>query len=172
MGRDKADLPHPGGGTFLDHAVSRLATIAAQVAVSGRAGRQPEELAIADQMAEQGPAMAVWSAVRYAAQAGFSSVLVTPVDMPDLQSQHLRQLMDSAAIDCPTCASFDGQTPHPLVAIYPVILASELETVARSEQRSLRAWLLHRPVQRVQLPDAAKRDCNTPSNLGDGRHPT
>ncbi|MGV3484624.1 MAG: molybdenum cofactor guanylyltransferase [Planctomycetaceae bacterium] len=164
MGRDKATLPHAAGGDFLEYAISRLAQLTSHVAVSGRESPVPAAMTIADQSPSLGPAMAVWSAVRFAVEAGYSSILVTPVDMPDLDSQHLQRLVDSAASDKPTCASFDGRTAHPLVAIYPVCLAAELEAVARSERRSLQAWLAQRPLTLVPLPVSAQRDCNTPAS--------
>lgn len=165
MGRDKATLIHPCGLTFLEHAIARLSQVTSHVAVSGRPLAPGNVFSIPDQIASQGPAMAVWSAVLFASQANHAAVLLTPVDMPDLEPQHLQLLIDLAMPDRPTCATFDGQTPHPLVALYPVALASELAEVARSQRRSLRAYLTGRPVQCVMLPESVNRDCNTPHRL-------
>ncbi len=165
MGRDKAVLVHASGGTFLDYAISRLLPITPQVAVSGRITKLSNVFSILDQTVDQGPAMAVWSAIQFAKQADFGATMVTPIDMPDLESQHLQRLIDSMSTIDPTCATFDGNTPHPLIAIYPVSLEPELAIVAQSRQRSLRAWLTDRPCTLVQLPDTAKRDCNCPGEV-------
>lgn len=162
---DKATLAHPGGLTFLEHAIWRLSQVTPHVAVSGRPVTQENILEIPDQTPVLGPAMAVWSAVQVAARLKFSSILVTPLDMPDLEPKHLQALIDAATGHWPTCASFDGQSPHPLVAVYPVSLMPELEVVANSQRRSLRAWLATCPSRLVLLPEHAKRDCNTPQDI-------
>jgi molybdenum cofactor guanylyltransferase len=163
MGRDKATLIHTSGATYLEYAISRLAEITRYVAVSGRKIDQTgiTITSIPDQSPALGPAMAVWSAIQYAADEQFAAILVTPIDMPDLESQHLRSLIEAMENELPTCATFDGKTPHPLVAIYPVILERQLGVVAQSAHRSLRQWLSTHPCQLVMLPDNAKRDRNT-----------
>jgi molybdenum cofactor guanylyltransferase len=163
MGRDKATLIHSSGVTFLEYAISRLAQITPDVAASGRITDQANIISIPDQTPALGPAMALWSAIKFAKQVGFAAIIITPIDMPDLEAKHLRLLIDARRNDRPTCATFDGNTPHPLVAIYPVSLEPDLAIVAQSEHRSLRAWLTAQPCTLVLLPDKAKRDCNTAS---------
>jgi len=167
MGSDKAMLPHASGLTFMNYAIARLSSIVPIVVVSGRLLDPPSQSVecIPDQTPGLGPAVAVWSAVLFAKQQGFDSILITPVDMPDLESQHLRRLMDAAIPGVPTCATFDGNLPHPLIAIYSVSLEKELQSIAESTRRSLRAWLASRAHTLVQLPESAKRDLNSPADL-------
>jgi len=165
MGSDKAMLVLPSGLTFLDHAIERLHNVVNLVATSGRAIERESVAFIPDLEASMGPAMAVYSAVFYAEQCGRNLVLITPVDMPDLTADHLRQLIDAADTHQPTCATFDEGVPHPLVAIYPVSLKSELERVVASPRRSLRAWLSTRSFTAVSLPSLALRNINTPDQL-------
>ena len=167
MGSDKALLIHANGLTFLNHAIARLTSLVPQVVVSGRL-LDPEIKtvdSVPDQTPGLGPAIAVWSATIFAKQHGFDSILVTPVDMPDLEIQHLRRLIDAHVPGLPTCATFDGNLPHPLVGIYPVSLEHELQAVTESPRRSLRAWLASRSHTLVQLPESAKCDLNSPANL-------
>jgi len=167
MGSDKAMLPHASGLTFLNYAIERLSSLVPKVVVSGRLlDPQTQTIeCIPDQTPGLGPGIAVWSAVLFAKQQGFDSILVTPVDMPDLESQHLQRLIDASLPGVPTCATFDGSLPHPLVAIYSVSLEHELQCVAESTRRSLRAWLASRAHTLVQLPESAKRDLNSPADL-------
>jgi len=167
MGSDKAMLPHDSGLTFLNYAISRLSSLVPKIVVSGRLldPRAQAIECIPDQIPGLGPGIAVWSAVLFAKQQGFDSILVTPVDMPDLESQHLRRLMDAAIPGVPTCATFDGNLPHPLIAIYSVSLEHELQSVAESTRRSLRAWLASRTHMLVQLPESANLDLNSPADL-------
>lgn len=162
MGRDKALLEHASGVTFLDYAIGRISPLVAAIATSGRRVDSNTVECVPDQTPELGPAMAVWSAVLFAKQRQFSAILVTPIDMPDLETMHLQRLIQSAVADQPTCVTFDGVNPHPLVAIYPVSLEGELEVVAQSARRSLRAWLASRSHVLVNLPETAQRDFNEP----------
>lgn len=162
MMRDKAMLLHPNGNTYLEFAVQRLGQIVTNVAVSGRSEGTAGIINIPDRSPNLGPAMAVGSAVQFAKLNGFTAILVTPVDMPDISSEDLKQLIDAASLDQPTCATFDLKTPHPLVAIYPTALEQELADVANSDRRSLLAWLEKRPTKLIGFPLPASRDVNTP----------
>jgi molybdopterin-guanine dinucleotide biosynthesis protein A len=162
MGCDKATMMHASGVTFIDYAISRLISLVPRVVVSGRPAEAGTVDSISDQTPGLGPAVAVWSAIQFAKQQGYASILVTPIDTPNLESRHLQQLMDSVVPDIPLCATYDGCVPHPLIAIYPVSLDHELEVVALSTRRSLRAWLASRPHSLVRLPVFAMRDFNTP----------
>jgi len=165
MGTDKAMLPHPSGKSFLDHAVQRFSTVADQVAISGRVTQDSSLTHIADLSPSMGPAMAVYSAVLFASQNRFDAVIVTPVDMPDLSVDHIKQLVAAGNESEPTCAVFESKIPHPLVAIYPAILLQELEQVALSPQRSLRRWLSTRSFIAVSFESLTLRDINTPEQF-------
>lgn len=165
MGSDKAMLVNSSGTTFLDHAVERLRKVSNHVAVSGRAIERTDVASIPDLTASMGPAVAVYSAVLFAERCGHDLILVTPVDMPNLTADHLSGLIDAIDLHQPTCATFDETMPHPLVAIYPVSLKSELEQVVTSPRRSLRVWLSTRSFIAVSLPSLALRNVNTPDQL-------
>ena len=57
---------------------------------------------------------------------------------------------------------------EPLVAIYPVALAGDVDQLARSEDRSLLKWLSAQAPATVNLTPLACRNINTPEDLTDG----
>lgn len=180
MGQDKATLKLASGETFLDRAIANLAQLCQSVAVSGRAVDRADLFSIADLKPQLGPAMAVWSAVKFAQERGFEAVLVVPVDMPLIDVVSLRRLVETRAAnstnglpniwtegeEVPVCATSADGGQHPLLGVYPVRLEPELRCLAESERRSLLGWLQSRTHRTVELPEAAMRDFNTPADLG------
>jgi len=171
MGVDKATLPHPSGlagetRSYLDHAVARLKPLVRQVAVSGRRWTGSAEIVgLLDKQPDLGPAMGVATALRYAAAQGLAGVLVTPVDMPDISSEHLRRLVQAwTQTGGVVCASFDRQRCEPLLAVYPQAALAELQLVVASPERSLSRWVNRGQAVRVDLPADAGRNVNRPSD--------
>lgn len=178
MGHDKAALLHPDGGTFADHAISRLHGVCRHVIVAGAAppsaapsSGPPESDPVAvipDPNVYLGPVTGIVSAMRACRAGGACAVLVTPVDMPYLTAVELRSLIDAAGAGLrthppqPTVATFDGVQREPLVAVYPVELLDSLEKLATSGDRSLNRWLRHQPHRLHRLPAAAAGNINTP----------
>ncbi len=180
---DKATLPHPSSPdaslTMLQHAIRQLQDVVPEVAISSRMAQLPSNWpevtvpVIPDQLTDQGPAMAIYSSLCYAASRGFGAILSSPIDMPDLCSQHLNglrerwlmRLTDPAYTSAPTpiSATFDGQFPQPLVTLYPVQCLPEIASVLQTSRRSLSAWLLCQPQDWVHLPETAGRNWNSPS---------
>ena len=99
MGRDKALLEHASGVSFLDYAIGRVSPLVASIAISGRRLDSSTVECVPDQTAGLGPAMAVWSAILFAKQRQFGAILVTPIDMPDLETMHLQRLIQFAVPD-------------------------------------------------------------------------
>lgn len=170
--------------TFLELAVNRLRPVVGQVAVSGRSaadligwGTLASEklaggklaagvLAIEDTRPGEGPAIGVWESLRLAESLAMSAVLITPVDMPDLETADLLQLVQAWSVGGGiVCGAFAGGRPEPLVAIYPVTELSGIERLARSEHRSLSRYLGERPHRVVPLSATAARNVNTPDDL-------
>jgi len=98
MGRDKARLAW-GGETLLARQFAVLASVvgADRVLVSGQ---RPGYRSVVDEVLGRGPIEGVRSCLRYmmasADFASIASVLVIPVDMPLLRSEHLRSLLTSS----------------------------------------------------------------------------
>lgn len=194
MGSDKARLILPGesraaqgsveptraagvspGTTFLEQAVNRLRPVVGRVAVSGRSqddlagwgGCLERVLAIEDTRPGEGPAGGVWESLRLAETLAMSAVLVTPVDMPDLGTAELWQLVGAWSHGGGiVCGAFAAGRPEPLVAIYPVAELDAVERLLRSTHRSLSRYLGERAPVLVPLSVAAGRNVNTPADLG------
>ncbi len=190
MGTDKANLPHPhppsvdSTVTYLQHAVMRLRPLLLTIAISGRSGDRkigPDVIAIADTSPHQGPAVGVAQSLRHAKKLGLDGILVTPVDMPNLTTEHLRRLIDAwqagrTRSDCRSqqgrtpllaivVATFANQQPQPLLAIYPTALWSAIESLAQSHDRSLSRWLKQQSLIAIPLPQSAAKNVNRPEDI-------
>lgn len=121
MGKDKALLRH-NGETQLGRAVRLLQQQLERVFVSARADQaaEPERARfsqIVDRYADLGPLAGILSAMDTEPQAVW---LVVACDLPNLDSETIRHLLDERSATQPFTAyrsSFDG-LPEPLCAIY------------------------------------------------------
>lgn len=175
MGVDKATLPGDRSlPNYLAQATSRLASLVDHVGVSGRSeaelyhwpGLSKGVVAIPDSRPWDGPAIGVEASLRMAQRLGLAGILVTPVDMPDLDATELRKLIEAWEREPVTIVgSFGADRPEPLVAIYPVTLLEELAELIETPHRSLFRFLCDRTVIRVELPMCAARNVNRPEDL-------
>lgn len=178
MGHPKSELPHPSGGTFLDHAISQLARCCDHVACSLAADSAawPPTLthgvhAIYDAIADCGPAEGVCRAVDLAKTFGCTGVLVTPVDLPGLDADQLQKLIATfrASSNHAVVAISDDAVAtkrlQPLVAIYPVSMQDDLHILARSASRGLYRLLAGCDYVAVELPAAVLHNVNSPCDL-------
>jgi molybdopterin-guanine dinucleotide biosynthesis protein A len=167
MGREKSQLPHPRGGTFLQFAIDRLTPLCSAVVVSGRLADRCGVPQIEDPVPHCGPAGGIAATLAHAAQNSLAACLVTPVDLPDLTTADLLRLKDAwEETACLTIAWSDRW--EPLVGIYPVSFADEIDALAKSCDRSLSRWLATQTVQAVPLSIASLRNVNTPEDLANG----
>lgn len=91
MGRNKALLEH-NGSTLLTIAHNKLKTILGSAGRVFVSGNYPGYFCIPDEIKENGPVEGVWSCTR-GMQFGIA-VLVVPVDMPFIEIESLRTLID------------------------------------------------------------------------------
>jgi len=185
MGRDKASLPHPSGGTFFTHAIEQLAACCAHLGCSVAAvpdttepdgtvtsRHQPDRAHhIVDVRPNRGPAEGVSLSVALAKTIGCTGVLVTPVDLPRLQTEHLASLVLTFAKNPDAIIASVSDDPaslkplQPLVAIYPVGLQSELDRLAGSDRRSLYRFIEKQQHVTVTLPAQVLHNVNSPDDL-------
>jgi molybdopterin-guanine dinucleotide biosynthesis protein A len=182
MGIDKARLLHPQGGTFLTNAIRQLAPLCSLVALAGRIESQVpfallnsaidprRALYLPDPMPHTGPLAGLISALQSAQEQSYLGVLVIPIDMPNLTTEHLRCLVTlfENSSGLPIAATFDNQRPEPLVAIYPTSVLEPLVELNRSEHRSLSRWLMQAGCQLCLLPLSCAPNVNTPQDLQHG----
>ena len=184
MGRDKALLPHPEGGCWLERTLLLLATQPMPVTLYSRHRVHRERAKALAQRLQlgiealdepppwEGPLRALARLMEHHPQ---QRLLLCPVDMPALTAmalQDLRTAADSPAGEDedeggPIVLAHDGERLQPLLGIYPSSDRRRRDltaALARGERR-LQGWLAQQP-QRVRLlPPEALRNSNHPEDL-------
>lgn len=178
MGRDKALLSHPAGGTWLERTLRLLAELGAPITLLSRHGAHLErsealqaelrargvalEL-IAEPPPWQGPLLALHRLMEHHPD---ERLLLCPVDMPDLSLEALQVLLADAATEGPTRLhlAHDGQRLQPLVGLYPssAPIRAHLAAAVERGERRLQNWLVELPCQAVPLDPRAIRNVNRP----------
>jgi cyclic pyranopterin phosphate synthase len=173
MGRDKALLPHPEGGAWLERTLILLGQLGAPITLLSR---HPAHLALARQLAPrlppitamaepppwEGPLLALH---RLMQQHPDQRLLVCPVDMPDLTLTALHRLLAASADDPGAFhLAHDGQRLQPLLGIYPSSkpLRTRLAAAVARGDRSLQRWLEALPCRAIALDPRAIRNVNHP----------
>lgn len=177
MGRDKALLPHPAGGSWLEHGLELLAGCGAPITLlSGHPAHLRCALALAPRLAvpltalaepppRQGPLRAL---ARLMALHPGERLLLCPVDMPWLDSATLAALLAAAAEAATIHLAHDGTRLQPLLGVYPATAARRRRLAAHlaGGGLALQGWLAGERWQAVALPAAALRNANRPADLG------
>lgn len=157
MGTNKS-LVRLGGSTLLEHIVNRISPQAIAIALNGDTDwSEPSGLRrIPDTFAEKlGPLAGILSAMRDTAfhYPEASHVLTVPTDAPLLPPDLMARL--AAAIDGTgsiAVASSDG-TLHPVVGLWPVALADDLDRwILTDEKRRVRHFLQRHRAITVDFP--------------------
>ena len=178
MGRDKALLPHPEGGTWLERTLLLLAQLNAPITLLSR---HPDHLALAQQLAARLPAITAlaepppWEGPllalhRLMQQHPDEQLLLCPVDMPYLTLTALHQLLaaagDAAAATSPTRLhlAHDGERLQPLLGLVPssAPVRNHLAAAVDHGERRLQSWLATQTIQPVPLDPRAIRNVNRP----------
>ena len=171
MGRDKALLPHPEGGTWLERSL-RLAS-GCGLPLSLCSGH-PQHLGLAATLAPQLPVAldlleepAPWEGPlralgRLMNQHPGEDLLLLAIDLPLLQPEHLQQLLATwHPLRRLLVVSSEGRR-HPLTAIYPAELAPKLESSLSSGERSLNRFIATQPHRCLPMERRALSNCNRP----------
>jgi molybdopterin-guanine dinucleotide biosynthesis protein A len=168
MGRDKAALPHPDGGTFLSQTIDRLSQECEDVVVSGQTSAPHQTTTLKDPVLHRGPATGIATALRYCQRKSIDACFVLPTDTPFLTLLDLEKIKQHwLASDQLTIAITDQ--PQPLIGIYPVELTTQLQQLAESEDCSLKRWINFQTHTTVPLSAEHCRNINTPEDLSHGR---
>lgn len=186
MGTDKALLPHPEGGSWLERTLRLLLALEIPVTLLSRharhlqlarallpsPGQSPSRLtAIAEPEPWQGPLLALHRLMeRHPEQL----LLLAPVDMPLLRQQDLQALLAAAASFQPLALehwpmhlAHDGERLQPLLGLYPSPLSRrrQLAAAIAAGERRLQHWLMTQPCRAVPLERQALCNINRPSEL-------
>ncbi|MFY8147965.1 MAG: molybdenum cofactor guanylyltransferase [Prochlorococcaceae cyanobacterium] len=177
MGRDKALLPHPAGGTWLEHSLRLVACLGRPVTLCSRHAAHQEQLerlgpelgvpfeGLREPPPWEGPLRALGRLVE--AHPG-DTLLLCPVDMPWLEAAILEALLEAArARPGRVHAAHDGTRLQPLLAVVPADAAHRrsLAAVLASGERSLQLWMAQVGCEAVLLAPAALRNANHPQDL-------
>ena len=181
MGRDKALLPHPGGGSLLQHTcASALATGLETVCLSRPEQGHRQHLAAAPALRQvttleesppwQGPLLALAKLmITYPGRP----VLLLACDLPNLTPP----LLKAVAAPLPphhARLTTDGRQQQPLLATYGFDLATTLHQAVAAGVRSFRQWLPTLQVEWLRVPATALVNLNHPQDLAathDTTHP-
>jgi molybdopterin-guanine dinucleotide biosynthesis protein A len=178
MGRDKAMLPHPEGGNWLERTLRLLAQLEVPITLLSR---HVEHLALAEALHDdlkprdvalelcaepppwEGPLLALH---RLMTRHPDGRLLLCPVDMPALSLSTLHTLL-AAAPESPTRLhlAHDGERLQPLLGLYPssAPIRTHLAAAVEGGERRLQSWLLDLPHLAVPLDPHAIRNVNRPA---------
>ena len=182
MGQDKALLPHPEGGSWLERQLRLLASLGEPVTLLTPHRRHWE---LAAELNQQGQ-LRVQPVGESAPQQGSlvalqrlfelnpcCQLLLCPVDMPWLGPSSLRLLVQAAAEHQDIVVAHDGLRSQPLLGVYPAT-AERQRGVLRflgTGERRLQSWLAQEQSHQILLPADQLRNCNHPADcagLGPG----
>ena len=174
MGRDKGLLPHPDGGTWLEHTLRLLAELDAPITLLSR---WPEHLALARSLEIcqletieepppwEGPLLALH---RLMEQHPDEQLLLCPVDMPHLDANALETLViASESTPGVIHVAHDGSRSQPLLGIYPSqeSVRMDLAKAVEAGERRLQRWLGTQPYRDLVLSPGTIRNINSPEEL-------
>ena len=160
MGTDKAAMRWDDS-TLLDHVATSVEAAAGSVTVIGR--EHPRWPSLPDLLPDAGPIGGLASALN-STPATWS--LIVACDMPGLNGQWLRNLLDAAAGDLTVPRTPDGRL-HPLCAVWNIHAGAAVIEAAHAGTRKVRDLFNVLDWHYVDLPDAAERliNLNTPDDL-------
>ena len=177
MGTDKALLPHPAGGTWLEFSLARLAGLALPITLVShhrahhvlarpmRDGLGGVISVLEEPSPRQGPLLAL---ERLMAHHPDKDLLLCPVDMPWLETAALQTLVATAAATAPAAIhlAHDGLRLQPLLGVYPGHAGRRrrLRAFIAAGGRRLQDWLAGDEVVPVLLPPGALRNANRPAD--------
>lgn len=179
MGHDKALLPHPAGGTWLERTLRLLAELGQPITLLSR---HPRHLELAGELAGELPGPAAISAIaepppwegpllalhRLMQHHPDQRLLLCPVDMPGLDRQTIEALLAAAAVEPGLFhLAHDGRRAQPLLGLYPSQAGPRRQLAAAIDggERSLQRWLSAQPCRMVMLDPAALRNVNRPEQI-------
>ncbi|WP_445166015.1 molybdenum cofactor guanylyltransferase [Mycolicibacterium sp. Dal123E01] len=168
MGRDKATLEHPDGGTtMVEYTIGLVASRCSPIFVIAAPGQALPALqadVLRDDVRGVGPLLATGRGLRAAAAAGRERAFVSAVDMPFLTTGVIDELSEYHGVD--VVLPWDGRD-HYLAGIYRTDLADHIDALVAGGHRSMRALAETVVTQRVVIPAGpALANVNSPADLG------
>ena len=172
-GGDKAEL-RLAGRTLLAHAIARIRPQVDALVLN--ANGPPERFAayglpvIADPLPDfPGPLAGILAGMRYARakHPDVPYVVSVPTDTPFLPGDLVLRLLTGA----PLAVACSGGRTHPVVGLWPVALADDLEAALRAGERKIDRWTGRYGVREIQFdcdPVDPFFNANSPEDLAEG----
>ena len=166
MGRDKTKVFLPNGTSLLAQVVQAIRPVSGRISIVRRASQDslafPEDVEPLPVVFDRGGEAAhpLWGLEASLRASTSEYALVVACDLPDLPTEFLRQLVEKACLNGVVAAA--GEHVHPLVAVYPKVLADAARDGARSGI-SMQAFC--RSCLRVQGQPEWFRNVNAPTDL-------
>ncbi|MBT8485080.1 MAG: molybdenum cofactor guanylyltransferase [Phycisphaerales bacterium] len=162
MGREKATLAWPGGGTMIDRVATTLQSVCDEVIVSGVTTGVPELPRIPDEHDDAGP-LAGLAAVLACGRA--DAYLVCPCDTPNVTSATLRRLLTVTPAAATIFRVADEPRPRPLPLRIDTAALPVIRRRLEAGERTVLDALEEAGVEVVTLADGAElANVNTPED--------
>ena len=177
MGQDKALLPHPEGGTWLERTLLLLAALDRpltlfshhpvhhQVAMglAQRWGWGDRQERLVEPEPREGPLLAL---ARLMEHHPNQRLLLCPVDMPWLQPSTLAALVAAPADASTILVAHDGERRQPLLGLYPSDgrHRAAIGAATAAGERGLQRWIATVGCQELVLPPGTLRNANGPDD--------
>ena len=166
-----------GRQSMLERVIGRLKPQVRWLALS--VGDQPVRSAglpcLPDTGLSRGPLLGILSGLRWASRNTDADWLVSvPADAPFLPADLVEQLLSGRAPSSEVVAARSLGRFHPIIALWPVALAGDLEAwLSDPRQRAAKSWLATRAWSAVDFPVEGSIDpffnVNTPEDLAVAR---
>jgi molybdopterin-guanine dinucleotide biosynthesis protein A len=175
MGQDKAMLPHPEAGTWLERTLLLLAALERPLTIFSY---QPTHHQVALRLAQrrgwgdrlerlvepeprEGPLLAL---ARLMEHHPNQRLLLCPVDMPWLQPSTLAALVAAPADATAILVAHDGERRQPLLGLYPSDgrHRASIAAATAAGERGLQRWIATVGCQELDLPPGTLRNANRP----------
>lgn len=168
MGADKIGVLL-AGKALVAHVADRIAPQTHRLMVNAPTGTDIAYPLLPDTLPDRpGPLAGILAAMRHAESIGTDKVLTVPVDSPFLPRNLAERLAMAADVDIIAVAR-SGSRVHPVAALWPAGLASDLENwLADPTHRRLTDFLARHPVVEVEFtaePIDPFFNINTPDDL-------
>ncbi len=171
MGTDKAWIEWRGEPMIVRQARLLREAGASEVLVSGRAGVDYavcRARVVIDELPGQGPLAGIAAALR---QAAHPLVLLLAVDLPRMEQEVLRLLLDRSSTDTGAVPWVNGRC-EPLAAVYPRAEAGSAQARVADGRLAVQEWVAEMVgagrVVRVEVPplrDGCFANWNTPADV-------
>ena len=177
MGQDKALLPHPEGGCWLERTLLLLAALDSPVTL---VSHHPSHLPVAMGLAERGgwgdrlerlvepepragPLLAL---ARLMEHHPNQRLLLCPVDMPWLRPETLAALVAAPTAPTAILVAHDGERRQTLLGLYPSDgrHRAAIGAATAAGERRLQRWIATVGCQELDLPPETLRNANGPDD--------